>query len=132
MRLFNKKIDVEEIIPLILFTVFVNNKPIYKMNCMLEDENRIMIGDIVPANPQSIFRQENRGYGSLLMEELLLYAKENNIKELYGNLATVDIDHKDRLIHYYKKFGFEVNLFKESKNGYFGRISKIESVKLFL
>lgn len=125
MRFCNKKVEVEEIIPLILFTIFVNNKPIYKMNCVLDCENRIMIGDISPVNSQSIFRQENRGYGSLLMEELLFYAKENKIKELYGNLATVDIDHKDRLIHYYKKYGFEVDLFKESKNGYFGRISKI-------
>lgn len=125
MRFFDKKVEVEEIIPLILFTIFVNNRPIYKMNCVLDDENRIMIGDIVPVNSQSIFRQENRGYGSLLMEELLLYAEDNKIKELYGNLATVDIDHKDRLIHYYKKYGFEVDLFKESKNGYFGRISKI-------
>lgn len=60
-----------------------------------------------------------------MMEKLFEYAKINNIKIIYGNLSLNDIDHKDRLLHLYKKFGFNVEIYDEVEGNYFGRIEKV-------
>lgn len=62
-----------------------------------------------------------------MMEKLLKYTKENNIKTIYGNLSLNDIDYKDRLLHFYKKFGFDVEIYDEVEGNYFGRIEKVIS-----
>ena len=43
-----------------------------------------------------------------MMQKLISYAKENGYKTIYGHLSTVDLDHKDRLYHFYEKFGFVI------------------------
>lgn len=54
-------------------------------------------------------KSNNIGNGSVLMNALLKYAKENGIRVITGDLSSVDADHKDRRDYYYKKFGFEVS-----------------------
>lgn len=52
----------------------------------------------------------NCGYGSMMMNALLLYASTHNIRAIHGNLSPTDMnDHMDRLIHFYSKHGFTIN-----------------------
>ena len=49
----------------------------------------------------------NRGYGSMLMQALFRYLSYRGSACLKGELSDVDLnDHKDRLLHFYKKQGF--------------------------
>jgi diamine N-acetyltransferase len=73
------------------------------------DDNTIHIGDI--KGP------ENKGYGSILMNYLKELAKNQNIHTITGDIAKRDWDHKDRLVHFYKKHNFKVNIDKETKSG---------------
>lgn len=53
----------------------------------------------------------NRGYGSIVMRELLKIAVELEIPVIIGRLIPTvkDSDHQQRLHHFYKKFGFEIS-----------------------
>ncbi|MFE7063879.1 GNAT family N-acetyltransferase [Sutcliffiella sp. NPDC057660] len=51
----------------------------------------------------------NNGYGSILLSTLIEIAKKRNIN-ITGWISSVDSDHIDRLIHFYKKHNFEVIL----------------------
>jgi GNAT superfamily N-acetyltransferase len=53
---------------------------------------------------------ENKGYGSILLRNLIRLAKELGIGLVNGNLSSVDSDHFDKLRYLYEKFGFEVNI----------------------
>ena len=56
----------------------------------------------------------SRGYGSMVMEALIHYAQVMDIRHIRGSLSFVDLNsHKDRLLHFYRKHGFEIF---ESKN----------------
>ena len=96
----------------------INGKKISSMKCVVE-EKAILIGDIEPFRNHKDF---NKGYGTMMMNELLSYAKQNNINEVYGYLSAVDIDHKERLLHFYTKFGFEIKLYDVMIDCNFGEI----------
>lgn len=67
------------------------------------EKSEILLGDFES-------KIENRGYGSILLENLTKLAKELDIKLINGNLSSVDSDHFDKLRYIYEKFGFEVNI----------------------
>ena len=94
----------------------INGKKISSMKCVVE-EKAILIGDIEPFRNHKDF---NKGYGTMMMNELLSYAKQNNINEVYGYLS--DVDHKERLLHFYTKFGFEIKLYDVMIDCNFGEI----------
>jgi hypothetical protein len=49
------------------------------------------------------------GMGSLLMEGLLLYARQKGIQDIWGDLQPTDMrDHKERLFAFYQKYGFKI------------------------
>ncbi|TVY01493.1 GNAT family N-acetyltransferase [Paenibacillus cremeus] len=52
----------------------------------------------------------NRGYGSIAMNEILKLARQLEIKFIDGWISRVDWDHIDRSAHFYRKFGFDVEL----------------------
>jgi GNAT superfamily N-acetyltransferase len=52
---------------------------------------------------------ENKGYGSIMLSRLLKLAEKLKIRELRGNLSSVDSDHFDKLEYFYKKHGFRVD-----------------------
>lgn len=60
---------------------------------------------------------DNIGNGSILMKYFIKSAKQNQVKYINGWLSPVDIDHFDRLEHYYKKFGFDVNFNEDRTSG---------------
>ena len=56
----------------------------------------------------------NKGYGTRMMNMLLEFAKANNYRKIIGNLSPhdnsdrYDNSHRERQIHFYKKFGFNI------------------------
>ncbi|QDD87447.1 hypothetical protein [Bacillus cereus] len=57
------------------------------------------------------------GNGSIAMEYLIKTAKKMNVSHIRGWLSPEDMDHFDRLEHYYTKFGFKVVFNKERTSG---------------
>lgn len=114
------EVKIEKFDSLLMVNLYVNNIREARMQCVIESKNTILIGDIIHDNKRKI----NRGYGSAMMELLISYAKQNGYSKLYGNLSNVDIGHKDRLYHFYEKFGFIITEYPEKKGCYFGLIEK--------
>lgn len=69
----------------------------------INSNNDILIEDI--QNNSSI----NRGIGTEMINMLTNFAKKKDIKIIRGNLSIVDIDHRERQIHFYIKNGFDIN-----------------------
>ncbi|GAA0501734.1 hypothetical protein GCM10008986_31540 [Salinibacillus aidingensis] len=57
----------------------------------------------------------NEGYGSILLNNLIKIAIKRNVSMISGWISSVDEDHIERLLYFYKKHGFEVVL-KETGN----------------
>lgn len=112
--------------PALFLTAFQNGNPVMQMQCVREDASALLICDIMPC-PEGANNRYNKGYGSKLMEELFAYASANDIKSISGNLSKWDLDHKDRLHHFYKKHGFTITEYAETeiKDNYYGKITKI-------
>lgn len=91
-----------------------------RMVCVYkEDDNAIYICDI---RMETQYR--NKGIGSRMMERLIDYAKNNNIKKITGSLSKVDNEHKERLFHYYKKFGYEIKMLEKPQDLFYAEIEK--------
>ncbi|MEW4286187.1 GNAT family N-acetyltransferase [Priestia koreensis] len=58
----------------------------------------------------------SNGYGSLLLSTLIKIAKQRNINSINGWISSVDSNHLERIVHFYKKHNFEVYLNKNSSN----------------
>lgn len=72
---------------------------------------RIIIGDIQCS-------KNNHGYGSIMMEHLIQFAYDNGMTSLDGWISSVDLNHLDRLKHFYQKFDFEIIPNKQGINAY--------------
>lgn len=102
--LFKKVLKTQTNLDMPLLKVYVvcNKKILGTITCVIKEELRVItISDI-------ICKQNNKGYGSVMMKELLNYARQNGFMYIDGWLSEVDYDHKERLYHFYQKFGFEI------------------------
>lgn len=115
------EIRAEQTGSLLMIKLYVNNIREARIQCTIESDSTILIGDIIHDSE----KKYNKGYGTAMMQKLIEYAQENGYSRLYGNLSDVDIGHKDRLYHFYKKFGFEITEYAEYQNNYFGMIEKM-------
>ncbi len=60
----------------------------------------------------------NNGFGTLLIEQTILIARQMNCKTIRGELSPIDLaDHRERLLHFYKKLGFTVTLLENNTGG---------------
>ncbi|MFA9560109.1 hypothetical protein ACERII_22600 [Evansella sp. AB-rgal1] len=73
------------------------------------DENKIHIDDIRG--------EENRGFGTVCMKYLKEHAEDQNVQYITGDIVKRDWDHLDRLIHFYKKHNFQIDIEHEKKQG---------------
>ncbi|WP_408006300.1 hypothetical protein ACJROX_16445 [Pseudalkalibacillus sp. A8] len=81
----------------------------FSVQAYYPEPDRIHIGDIKgPAN---------KGYGSICLNYLKEMAKDNNVPNITGDIAERDWDHVDRLLHFYEKHDFHVELDYENKEG---------------
>ena len=109
---------MEQTESLLMIKLYMNNSREAWIQCVIESDSTILIGDIIHDNK----KKYSKGYGTAMMKTLIEYAKENGYSRIYGNLSDVDIGHKDRLYHFYDKFGFEITEYDEYHNNCFGCI----------
>ncbi|TMW73459.1 hypothetical protein [Alteribacter natronophilus] len=74
----------------------------FAIQASYEDDRTIQIDDIKG--------QENKGFGTVCMHYLKKTAQQQNINFITGNLVKRDWDHIDRLIHFYRKHNFQVEV----------------------
>ncbi|MDM5338366.1 hypothetical protein QUF84_14180 [Fictibacillus enclensis] len=79
--------------------------------------------DAVYTNDESIFIGDirgpsNKGYGSICIQYLKELAADHNIPVIRGDIAPRDWDHVDRLIHFYEKHDFEIEVNTATKTGF--------------
>ena len=81
---------------------------------VLEDKNRdkyLYIQDIHIHYP-------NKGYGTVILQRLIKYCKDNSIKYITGSICKFDYnDHGPLLVAFYHKNKFNVRIFGDIKNG---------------
>lgn len=123
ISLFKKSIKVwiETNGNMILSKVSINGNTISKIQCVLEKDGTLLIGDITPFKKKSYYC---KGYGSMMMAELLEYVCRKNIHTIIGNLSLVDREHKNRLHAFYIKNGFKVIEYDTHKDIYYGEVIK--------
>ena len=123
---FNRnKFEMQEYISDYLYCINVKIGNKYfpnAMRCFIDKENKtIKIGDIlIGEETSSSFSTRSyknyirKGYGTQMMNKLIDFAKSNGYKRIIGDLSSVDDnnsldkDHRERQIHFYKKFGFKI------------------------
>lgn len=123
MSIFKKSVYVwiESYESLVFIKLSINGVQISRMQCVKYPDGSILIGDIDPFRRK---RDYGKGYGSMMMEELLKYSHKNGVHTITGNLSIVDSDHKERLHAFYRKHGFEVIQYSTPKNLYYGEVIK--------
>lgn len=57
---------------------------------------------------------ENRGFGSILLRNIIELGEQFDCKTITGKLSSVDYYHFGKLKYLYEKFNFEVNISGES------------------
>lgn len=96
-------------LPLIKVELYHSNGKRSALTSVLKD-GVINIGDIQ-------VDKIDLGCGSLAMQALLDFAKEHRYSKITGWLSPVDRDHFDRLEHFYRKFGFNVEFNSDRTEG---------------
>ncbi|MCD7035077.1 hypothetical protein LRR81_12540 [Metabacillus sp. GX 13764] len=81
----------------------------FAIQAVYQDEDTIKIGDIKGPS--------NLGYGSICMPYLKDIARRQNIPYIAGDIAERDWDHLNRLLHFYEKHSFHIELDEKSKCG---------------
>jgi hypothetical protein len=123
LALFKKtiKVCIDNCENQIFCKIYVNGKPISRMQCVLETDGVLLIGDILPFEKK---RDYCKGYASLMMAELLKYSSQIGVHTIHGKLSLVDNNHKGRLHAFYKKHGFEIVEYNTPQGLFFGEIMK--------
>ncbi|MBD5488051.1 MAG: GNAT family N-acetyltransferase [Lachnospiraceae bacterium] len=102
--IFKRNIDIEirnDSSSLYVYALYKNYR-VGKIACGIDEETKLItIGDIT-------CKKNNKGYGSLMMAKLIEFAKVNDFQGINGWLSHVDMEHEERLYHFYQKFGFEI------------------------
>lgn len=78
-----------------------------------EEFTNISLADIEIEEPLA-----NHGYGSILLSNLIKIAEANDVNSITGWISKVDSGHLERLVHFYKKHNFKVNLEENNKDSY--------------
>lgn len=74
-----------------------------------KDENTIHIADIKG--------EQNKGYGSILMNYLKEMARNENVQYITGDIVERDFDHVNRLKYFYSKHNFNVEIDVDAQCG---------------
>ena len=96
--------------PYYFIDIKIGFKTFYKaLNCDLDKENKtIHIGGLYIGGYDN-YQYINKGYGTQVMNKLIKFARENGYKKITGELVNDDSDHRDRQMHFYRKFGFIIS-----------------------
>ncbi|MEE6132827.1 GNAT family N-acetyltransferase [Priestia sp. GS2] len=105
---YHTSLDKEEKFGLFLIKLkIINKKGIVlnrvRLSAIYKSEVDIELCDI------EVFGENSgRGYGSILLNSLIEFAKENSIQKITGWISYADSDHFDKLASFYKKHDFNV------------------------
>lgn len=88
----------------------MNHGEVCRASVVHNKNRKILIGDI-----QAFI--ENKGYGSIMLRNIITLAKNVSVREITGNLSSTDSDHFDKLKHFYDKFGFMVKIDAKRQSG---------------
>jgi GNAT superfamily N-acetyltransferase len=66
-----------------------------------------------------------RGYGSILLKALLEIAHDKGVERINGWISSVDIEHLERLKHFYIKHGFHIKIDDDYKNNKSNKIGEL-------
>lgn len=99
----------------------VNGVQISRIQCILQPDGTLFIGDILPYRKKNDY---HKGYGTLMMAELLRYSSQIGVNTIRGKLSSVDYNHKNRLHMFYKKHGFEIVEYDAPEDSFYGEIIK--------
>lgn len=123
-RHFYEDTPKEEEKMIIIGIRIITNKGIHRPDPILraffdEDFTNISLADIeIKEHLTSL------GYGSILLNTLIKIAQERNVNSITGWISKVDSDHLERLVHFYKKHKFIVDLSDDKKDNL--RIGSLE------
>lgn len=87
---------------LIVIRAECKNRIYGKMDCTINRELKVIVLNDIQC------KKNNKGYGSLMMDKLIEIAKKEKFLFIEGWLSKVDMNHVDRLYHFYEKFGFQI------------------------
>lgn len=93
-----------EFITVYLFS-FVQGKRHYAHMYLDFIDDTMVIADIAVLNKNAF----SRGYGSLLLEKALVIARIKNVSLVIGKMAFSSDEQKNRQIHFYSKYGFQID-----------------------
>jgi ribosomal protein S18 acetylase RimI-like enzyme len=71
---------------------------------LIFDEDEMKIADIQVLGEENF----NKGYGSLLLQESIEYAKRRGVKKITGDIASDNDKHYERQIAFYTKNGLKI------------------------
>lgn len=95
----------------IMHLISDNKGVICRANLVYDLEKKSMlIGDIKS-------EVENRGYGSLVLKNIIKLAIKLGAQEITGSLSIVDSGHFDKLEHFYSKHGFDISIHNNHTEG---------------
>lgn len=93
-------------------------------NCIINSNDDALLGDIqildqVPfmSLKDKIYRlfhwgeptnYQKRGLGTILLMEIINFAKLRQVKKLHGSLTQQDISKNSKLMEWYRKYGFQI------------------------
>ena len=78
------------------------------MKCKVDKEKqKINIIDIC-IGERNESKYINTGYGTIMIKNLCWFAFEQNCYTITGKLSESDIKHRERQMHFFEKFGFEI------------------------
>ena len=119
-RLFEVKVDlrVRDGDRVLFIDAFIGNKKIGELRALYKYK-KVILADII-INKHNV----NRGVGTKLITEFERICNQKGIKEITGNLAYTDLDHKERLIHFYQKHNYEI-IYENEDHSFWGKIKKI-------
>lgn len=96
----------------------ITENDIINRDCKIHVHYRERLKTLYIADIKVDRRNANRGYGGILLNALIkLKSSYPEIISITGTVSGVDWDHIDRLTYFYQKYGFEVRLNKEKKEG---------------
>jgi len=101
----------------IFIDAFIKSRKVGELRALFEND-KALLADIIIHE-----RNINKGIGTKLITKFEELCIEKGVSVITGNLANVDLNHKDRLIHFYLKNKYEI-IYENEEKLYWGKIIK--------
>lgn len=100
-----------------------SNRVYVRTHCVRDRDQKLLMARLEDVRVNSRF--ENRGIGTMLVKESIAECKRRGHKGIDGYLSSVDRDHLSKLIHFYKKLGFSVEVYEREQREGIGKLEML-------